>query len=420
MLSLEHPVSFQIMTKPHGPVCNLNCTYCYYLEKKKLYPQVRDFRMDEELLERYVRQYIESQDVPVVTFTWQGGEPTLMGIDFYKRALALQQQYRNGKKIENAFQTNGTLITEDWCRLFHDHNFLVGISIDGPREIHDMHRTNVAGKASFDQVMAAIDLFKKFRVEFNTLSVVHKDNARHAAKIYRFLKDTGSGFIQFIPIVERMYLQAGEDEIRLVGPEQRAATQVTPWSVDPVEFGEFLITIFDEWVRNDVGRYFVQIFDVTLANWVGEHPGLCIFSETCGNAMVLEHNGDLYACDHYVYAHHRLGNIRNATIRGMAQSAQQFTFGQNKLLKLPAFCIHCEYRFACHGECPKHRFERTPDGEYGLNYLCPAYKMFFAYVHPYMQFMGDELAAKRAPANVMQWARKFKTYGERKAGSGKR
>ncbi len=416
MLSLEHPVSFQIMTKPHGPVCNLNCTYCYYLEKKKLYPSVKDFRMDEELLELYVRQYIESQDVQVITFTWQGGEPTLMGIDFFKKAVELQQKYRAGKKIENTFQTNGTLINADWCRFLHENKFLVGISIDGPREIHDMYRTNVAGKASFDQVMAAIELFKKYRVEFNTLSVVHRDSARHASEIYGFLKKAGSGFIQFIPIVERESLQAGEDEIRLVGPEYRTETRVTPWSVDPQEFGEFLITIFDEWVRNDVGKVYVQMFDVTLANWIGEPPGLCVFSETCGNGMVLEHNGDLYSCDHYVYAQYRLGNIRNATIRSMAQSARQYTFGQNKLLKLPAYCIHCEYRFACHGECPKHRFGVSPDGEYGLNYLCPGYKKFFAYVHPYMQFMGDELIAKRAPANVMQWARKFKSYQEQVGG----
>jgi uncharacterized protein len=279
-----------------------------------------------------------------------------------------------------------------------------------------MHRTNLAGKPSFDQVVSAIDQFKKFRVEFNTLTVIHKDNARYATEIYRFLKDTGSGFIQFIPIVERINLQAGADEINLVGPEFRTETRVTPWSVDPGEYGEFLITIFDEWVRNDVGRTFVQMFDVTLANWVGEPAGLCVFSETCGNAMVLEHNGDLYTCDHYVYAQHRLGNIRTTTIRAMAQSAQQYTFGQNKLLKLPAYCIGCEYRFACHGECPKHRFEITPDGEYGLNYLCRAYKMFFAYVHPYMQYMGDELAARRAPANVMKWARGFKTYAEKNRG----
>jgi len=410
MLSLEHPAAFHIMTKPHGPVCNLNCTYCYYLEKKKLYPAAGNFRMDEGLLESYTRQYIESQDIPDVTFTWQGGEPTLMGIEFFRKAVSLQKKYGNGKKIHNAFQTNGTLINDAWCRFFHDNNFLVGISIDGPREIHDAHRVNVAGKASFDEVVKAIALFQKHQVEFNTLTVIHNDNTRRPLEIYNFLKSAGSGFIQFIPIVERICETTDENELKLVGPEYENAVSVTDWSVRPEDYGKFLITVFDEWVREDVGKVFVQLFDVTLANWVGKPPGLCVFSETCGNAMVLEHNGDLYSCDHFVYPHHKLGNIRTSIIRSMAQSAQQFTFGNNKLLKLPSYCINCEYRFACHGECPKHRFDSTPDGERGLNYLCKAYKKFFSYVHPYMQYMGDELAAKRPPANVMQWASGYKRY----------
>jgi uncharacterized protein len=412
MLSLDRPVAFHIMTKPHGSVCNLNCTYCYYLEKKKLYAGASEMKMNEALLETFTRQYIESQDIPEITFTWQGGEPTLMGIDFYRKAMAYQQQYRNGKTIHNAFQTNGTLLNDDWGRFLHDNQFLVGISVDGPREIHDAHRLNVAGKPSFDQVMQGIDLLKKHKVEFNTLSVVHNDNASFPFEIYRFLKSIGSGFIQFIPIVERLRRSAAETELQLVGPEEYSDTAVTEWSVRPDAYGTFLITIFDEWVRHDVGKTFVQMFDVTLANWVGQPGGLCVFSETCGNAMVLEHNGDLYTCDHYVYPQHRLGNIRSATIRQMAQSAQQFKFGNDKLTKLPVYCIQCDYRFACHGECPKHRFEFAPDGQRGLNYLCPAYKMFFSYVHPYMQFMGDELQAKRAPANVMPWARKYKTHAE--------
>lgn len=408
----EYPVSFSIMTKPHGPICNLNCTYCYYLEKKKLFPSSKEMKMDEPLLEVFTRQFIESQDAPEVTFTWQGGEPALMDIDFYKKAIAFQQKYRNGKTIHNAFQTNGTLITDDWCRFLHDNNFLVGISVDGPKVLHDAHRVNVAGKPSHDQVMHAINLLKKHRVEFNTLSVVHRDNAAYAIEIYRFLKSVGSGFIQFIPIVERMRRSAAENELQLVGPGDYTDTSVTEWSVRPEDYGTFLITIFDEWVRNDVGSTFVQLFDVTLANWVGQPGGLCVFSETCGNAMVLEHNGDLFTCDHFVYPQHKLGNIRSATIRQMAQSAQQFTFGNNKLTKLPPYCVRCDYRFACHGECPKHRFERDPDGVPGLNYLCRAYKMFFAYIHPYMQFMGDELQAQRPPANVMKWARGYKTFAE--------
>jgi uncharacterized protein len=397
------------MTKPHGPVCNLNCTYCYYLEKKKLYPSAGSFRMDEALLESYIRQYIESQDIPDITFTWQGGEPTLMGIEFFRKAVDLQKKYGIGKRIYNAFQTNGILINEDWCRFFNDNNFLVGISVDGPRELHDAHRVNFTGRASFDEVLKAIGLFHKHHVEFNTLTVVHNDNSSKPLDIYNFLKSTGSGFIQFIPIVERIRNKPGEEELNLVGPDYENAS-VTDWSVRPEDYGKFLITIFDEWVRKDVGKVFVQMFDVTLANWVGEPPGLCVFSETCGNAMVLEHNGDLYNCDHFVYPLNRLGNIRESTIRGMAQSFEQFTFGNNKMLKLPAYCINCEYRFACHGECPKHRFEFTPDGQRGLNYLCKAYKMFFSYVHPYMQYMGDELAARRSPANVMPWAEKYRRF----------
>ncbi|MBN2813943.1 MAG: SPASM domain-containing protein, partial [Bacteroidales bacterium] len=277
---------------------------------------------------------------------------------------------------------------------------------------HDRHRLNVAGKPTFDRVMQSIELFKKHKVEFNTLSVIHRHNADYPLEIYRFLRDVGSGYIQFIPIVERTRHNAGKNDLTLVDPGFDAGAEVTEWSVRPGDYGRFLIEVFDEWVRNDVGRVFVQLFDVTLANWVGDPPGLCVFSETCGNAMVLEHNGDLFSCDHFVYPHYRLGNIGTASIRDMAQSDRQLAFGQDKLLKLPGYCIQCEYRFACHGECPKHRFAKTPDGEYGLNYLCEAYKMFFSYVHPYMQFMGDELHEKRPPANVMKWARQFKTYTE--------
>jgi uncharacterized protein len=412
MLSPPIRPAFHVMAKPHGPVCNLNCTYCYYLEKKKLYPGTTNFSMNDDLLELYTRQYIESQDVPSVTFTWQGGEPTLMGIDFFKKALAFQKKYQSGKKIENAFQTNGTLIDDEWCRFLKVNNFLVGVSVDGPREVHDANRVNIAGGVSFDKVMHAISLMKKHGVDFNTLTVITPGNSGRPKEVYNFLKSTGSGFMQFIPIVERIDHKAGDNELQLVGPEPRADTSVTAWSVVPEDFGRFLITIFDEWVRTDVGRVFVQIFDVTLANWVGQPGGLCVFEETCGGAMVMEHNGDLYSCDHYVYAEHKLGNIKSVNLRSLANSVQQHHFGDNKLLKLPPYCLRCDYRFACHGECPKHRFDTTPDGDPGLNYLCRAYKMFFAYVHPYMQFMGDELAARRAPANVMAWARKYKRYEE--------
>lgn len=409
MLSSNQPVAFHIMAKPIGPVCNLDCTYCYYLEKDKIYNQTKNFRMPDDILESYTRQYIESQDIPELTFTWQGGEPTLLGLDFFRKALALQNKYKGGKKISNSFQTNGTLLNDEWCRFFKDNNFLIGISIDGPKEIHDHHRVDKAGRGSFDRVLHGIELLKKHGVEFNTLTVVPKYNSRYPLDVYNFLKYTGSGYMQFIPIVERARKGAKEEDILLVGPEIKDA-EVTDWTVIPEDYGKFLITIFDEWVRKDVGRVFVNIFDVTLANWVGQPGGLCVFSETCGNAMVLEHNGDLYCCDHFVYPRYFLGNIRFRTLKEMALSAQQFTFGQDKLLKLPDFCMDCEYRFACHGECPKHRFTQTPDGKEGLNYLCKAYKMFFSYVHPYMQYMGDELTAKRPPANVMKFARQYKRY----------
>ncbi len=401
------PTAFNVMLKPIGPICNLNCTYCYYLEKKNMYLDTKNFRMKDDLLEIFTKQYIESQNVPVISFVWQGGEPTLMGIDFYRKALALQEKYKGDKRIENVFQTNGTLLDDEYCRFFHDNNFLIGVSIDGPEHLHDHHRLNNQDKGSFKDVMRGIELCHKHKVEFNTLSVVNRENSYYPLEIYRFLKQIGSGFIQFIPIVERMANQPREDRPNLVPPQHGEDAHVTEWSVVPEQYGTFLSVIFDEWVRNDVGRYFVQMFDVTLANWAGERPGLCVFSETCGDATAMEHNGDLYSCDHFVYDEYLLGNIRKTHILDMVKSDRQQKFGRDKRDTLPRYCFECDYRFACHGECPKNRIIKTPDGEPGLNYLCPAFKMFFAHVHPYMQFMADELKAKRAPANVMQWVKRL-------------
>jgi len=408
------PFAFSVMVKPIGPVCNLNCTYCYYLEKKNLYLDVRNFKMNDEVLEEYIKQYIDSQQVPVVSFVWQGGEPTLMGVDFYRKALKLQEKYAKGKRIENIFQTNGTLLTEEYCKLFKEHEFLIGVSVDGPEHLHDLHRKTNKGKGSFADVMKGIELLKKHKVEFNTLSVVNKEIAYYPLEVYHFLKKIGSGFIQFIPIVERIANDAKPDSISLVAPIYGKDAQVTEWSVEPVRYGQFLSAIFDEWVRNDVGKYYVQIFDVTLANWAGERPGLCVFSETCGDAMVMEHNGDLFTCDHFVYPEYFLGNIMKTPLKEMAASEKQKQFGRDKRDKLPRYCFECEYRFACNGECPKHRFAVTPDGQEGLNYLCPAYKLFFSHVHPYMQFMADELKAKRAPANVMDWVMRLDRQKEEK------
>lgn len=401
------PVAFQLMAKPMSSTCNLNCTYCYYLEKEKLYASKSSYRMNDAVLELFIKQYIEAQEVPVVSFIWQGGEPTLKGVDFYRRALEFQKKYAGGRKIENSLQTNGTLLNDEWCVFLKENNFLVGISIDGPQEIHDLHRPTKAGSPSFDKVMKGISLLKKHKIEFNTLTVVNNNSAKYPLEIYRFLKEIGSTYIQFLPVVERKAQMDDINLLSLISPAYKAASKVTEWSVKPLDYGNFMITIFDEWVRNDVGKYFVQLFDVTLANWVGEHPGLCVFAETCGDAMVIEHNGDVYSCDHFVYPEYILGNIKNTPLKDMARSAPQYAFGRSKLTSLPNYCIQCEYRFACHGECPKHRFETTPDGEPGLNYLCQAYKMFFSYVHPYMQYMGDELAQQRPPANVMQWARRI-------------
>jgi len=370
--------------------------------------------MSDEVLEAFTKQYIEAQEVPVVSFVWQGGEPTLLGVDYFKKALEFQKKYSRGKRIENIFQTNGTLITDEFCELFKAHDFLVGISIDGPEQFHNNHRLTNTNTGSWDKVMDGINLLHKHKVEFNTLSVVNRENAYHAQEIYRFLKEIGSGFMQFIPIVERIAGQLREDAPNLVAPNYTEEAKVTEWSVEPEQYGNFLNTIFDEWVRKDVGRYFVQIFDVTLANWVGEMPGLCVFTETCGDATAMEHNGDLYSCDHFVYEDFKLGNIMKSSLKDMVKSEQQQKFGRDKRDRLPRYCYDCDYRFTCHGECPKNRISLTPDGDPGLNFLCPAYKKFFSHVHPYMQFMTDELKAKRAPANVMQWVQRLDRQKQQK------
>jgi uncharacterized protein len=404
-LKLNRPDAFNVMVKPAGPVCNLDCTYCYYLEKAKLFPGKNDFRLDEELLENFIRQYIESQQIPIVTFTWQGGEPTLLGIDYFRKILEIEKKYANGKTIENAFQTNGTKLSDDWCRFFKDNNFLVGISIDGTEHNHDHFRKTKSGGPTFKKVMGGIELLHKHKVNFNTLSCINSYNVHYASETYRFLKRIGSGFIQFLPVVERAANRFKDKDLNLVPPSFGVGASVTDWSVGAEDFGMFLITIFNEWVRNDVGMYYVQIFDTTLANYVGEMPGLCVFSETCGDALVMEHNGDLFSCDHFVYPEYFLGNITEKPIVDMVKSQVQFDFGIDKRNKLPQYCLRCEVRYACHGECPKHRFINTPEGQPGLNYLCAGYKKFFHHVEPYMEYMAKELKNKSAPANVMNWVR---------------
>ncbi len=397
------PPAFQVMLKPVGPLCNLDCTYCYYLEKKHLYPQSTNYKLDEALLENFIKDYIAAQEVPVVSFVWQGGEPTMLGVDYFKKAVEIQKRYAGEKRIENSLQTNGTLLTDEFCVFLKEHNFLVGISIDGPKKLHDYYRLDKQGKPSWDKVMEGIALLKKHKVEFNTLSVVNKLTSQHPLEVYRFLKQIGSTFIQFIPIVERFNPDADDHTLNLVHHKHQGDARVTEWSVDAIQYGKFLNTIFDDWVRNDVGRYYVQMFDVTLANWVGASPGLCVFSEKCGTAAVMEHNGDVFSCDHFVYEEYFLGNIAQTPISSLMAMPRQAMFGQDKKAKLPPFCFACEYRFACHGDCPKHRFIKTPQQDPGLSYLCSGYKLFFKHTKPYMQYMANELKAQRAPANVMQW-----------------
>lgn len=385
------PPAFHIMTKPRGAICNLDCKYCYFLSKERLYPDSA-FRMPETLLEEYTRQYINAQHVPEVTFAWQGGEPTLMGLDFYRQAVAYQQKHKKpGMKIYNALQTNAVTLDDDWCAFFAENDFLLGVSLDGPQPLHDAYRVDKGGRPTFDKVMAGIDLLKKHHVEFNILTTVHAANGNHPLEVYHFLRDeVQTQFIQFIPIVER----ANE-----TGFQEGSA--VAERSVRGRQYGEFLRAIFDEWVRHDVGRVYVQIFDVALAVWAGDHPGLCIFEETCGKALAMEHNGDVYSCDHFVEPKHLLGNMNVIPLEQIVASDQQFRFGQAKRDTLPQYCLDCEVRFVCNGGCPKNRFIQTPGGEEGLNYLCEGYRLFFNHINEPMRFMAAELREQRPPANVM-------------------
>lgn len=410
------PRSFHVMTKPVGPICNLDCKYCFYLEKEKLYPGKTNWRMPDDVLERYVRQYIEAQDVPEVTFAWQGGEPTLMGLDFFRRVVELQQRYANGKRIANAMQTNGTLLDDLWCGFLKESGFLVGLSIDGPRKYHDVYRVDKGGKPTFGRVIAAARLMKRHGVEFNTLCVVSRANSVAPLEVYRFLKSEGSGFIQFIPLVERVgggdlplaeppvLAEPGRVRLPVIseGSGRGEMAAVTPWSVEPLAYGDFLCAIFDEWVRKDVGRVFVQMFDVQLGITMGQPSSLCIFGETCGDALALEHNGDLYACDHYVYPQYKLGNIATDSLAELVASGAQRQFGADKRDTLPRYCRECDVRAACNGECPKHRFLTTPTGEPGLNYLCAGYKKFFRHIKPAMGVMAQLIQTGRPAAEIMK------------------
>ena len=388
-----------VMLKPAGAHCNLACKYCYYLEKNNLYQNSHRHLMSDETLEQFTREYIEAQTMPQVLFTWHGGEPLMRSIDFYKKALALQKKYAHGKQIDNVIQTNGTLLTDEWCEFFAQNHWLVGISIDGPQEYHDHYRVTPAGKPSWEKVMQGISLLKKHRVEWNAMAVVNAYNAEHPLEFYHFFRDNGCQSLQFTPIVER--LTEHEDGRTLASLADDREIPLADASVTPAQWGNFLCTIFDDWVRHDVGKMFVEIFDCTLANWMGVLPGICAYSKECGHAGVMEHNGDVYSCDHFVFPEYKLGNIREQSLIDMLYGEKQQAFSRLKHTSLPRQCKECDMEFACHGECPKNRFEKDKYGEPGLNYLCQGYYQYYSHVAPYMDFMKRELLAQRPPANIM-------------------
>lgn len=388
-----------VLAKPVGASCNLRCKYCYYLEKSHLYRNAPARVMSDELLERFVQEYIQAQTMSQVLFTWHGGEPLMRPLSFYRKAVALQEKYAFGRQIDNTIQTNGTLLTDEWCEFFKEHNWLVGISIDGPQEFHDEYRRTASDKPSWQKVMRGIRLLRKHGVEWNAMAVVNDFNAGYPLEFYHFFKEMGAKYIQFAPVVERMAAHSdGRHLATLVDQE----CPVADFSVSPAQWGDFLCAIFDEWVRHDVGQTYVEIFDCTLANWVGERPGICVYAKECGHAGVMEFNGDVYSCDHFVFPEYKLGNIRDRTLVEMLYGEQQRQFSSLKHASLPKQCKECEWEFACHGECPKNRFVNDRYGNPGLNYLCSGYRHFYEHVAPYMDFMKKEFMNQRPPANVME------------------
>lgn len=398
-VAFQNPV--YVMIKSAGASCNLACDYCYYLEKKNLYAESKRHLITDELLEKFTKEYIELQTSDSVLFTWHGGEPMMRPVKFYERALELQRKYAGNKHIDNCFQTNGTLITDEWARFFKKNNFLVGVSIDGTQDMHDCYRRNRFGKASWEQVMRGIRTLNRHDVMWNAMAVVNDVNVERPLEFYRFFKEIGCRYIQFTPIVERYFRHP--DGRMLASPIEGAIAEMTPFSITPEAWGRFLNAIFDEWVRHDVGEFFIQIFDSTLANWVGQPPSVCSLAETCGHATAMEHNGDLYVCDHFVFPEFKLGNLNNTPLKDLTSQQSLRTFGQNKKRLLTRQCQECEFLMACHGECPKNRFSTSADGERGHNYLCQGYHAFFSHVAPYMDFMKFQLQHRQAPANVMAW-----------------
>lgn len=383
-----------ILAKPTGAICNLDCGYCFYLSKEALYPGDR-FRMSEDTLEAYLSQLLDAHPDGEVTIAWQGGEPTLMGVEFFRHSVELAEAHRRaGQRLQHTIQTNATLLTDEWCELFAQHGFLVGVSIDGPPELHDRYRVDKRGEPTSAKVLRGLELLMSHGVEVNVLCTVNAANQHHPLDVYRYFRDDlGVRYLQLIPIVERNHRAASQPEASHPDSsrpsETRPSEMVTERSVDPDAWGGFLRVIFDEWVVRDVGEVFVQMFDAALAAWLDLPSPLCIFRQTCGDAVALEHNGDIYSCDHFVEPAHLLGNIATTTMVELVTSPKQRAFGQAKLDGLPEFCRRCEVRFACNGECPKDRFILTPDGEPGLNYLCSGYRHFFNHIDGPMRIMAD-------------------------------
>jgi uncharacterized protein len=403
------PQGIHVVAKPIGPACNLNCEYCFYLEKKALFGPREDYRMPDDVLAAFIRGYIEAQPTPAVEFVWQGGEPTLLGMDFFKRAIELQKPFARRKTITNSLQTNGTLLTDKWCAFLKKHGFLVGISLDGPKEVHDRYRRDRTGNGTFDRVMRGLKFLQKHEVEYNVLACVTRETAKRPLDVYRFLRSEGVEFIQFTPIVERLAgAESGGPSLRLCGPaalNREEQGEVSVWSVEPDNYGDFLIAVYEEWVRNDVGKIFVMNFEWALNAWIGNPSPVCVHSVQCGRSLVLEHNGDVYACDHCVYPQHRLGNIVTDPISGMVERSLKSGFGVTKETALPRLCRDCDVLPACRGGCPKHRFMKTSLGEPGLHYLCPGYKKFLRHIRKYLRAM-TQLLENGHPASLVMEALK--------------
>lgn len=403
MMANAGPRRFHAMVKPAGSACNLDCTYCFYLSKETLPDGPGPGQMSDETLERFVEQYIAGVIGPEVVFSWQGGEPTLMGLDFFRKVVALQKRYaRPAQKIENDLQTNGILIDDEWCEFLKENRFLVGLSIDGPRKLHDLYRVNKGGAPTFDKVFAAAMLLRKYGVPFNTLTCINRVNAKRPLDVYRFLRrELGSTYMQFIPIVEYKGFErtaphlwdssrlprVGDPEVHPGHPD----SIVTDWSVDPEDWGSFLCKIFDEWRKNDVGKVLVNHFETLVAQHLGMPSQLCIYSEVCGKGVAVEHDGGVYSCDHYVYPEYKVGNVHEGSMLDTVLSRKQVKFGYAKSETLPAYCRECPYLTDCWGECPKNRILRTPDGDPGLNYLCSGFKQYFAHAIPEIELIVADI-----------------------------